>query len=178
MANKSLIEKGYGQVELNHVTFRRDGRIEAQCELPEGVDTLENGAVVAVDAMNREVVVGSAAALTANLPFALHYSPERIAEYENRLANFILKKPELPRLGYLSVGDTFTTNNAEYDDEDFADLDALKEAAALYALGGGAERWQLVDAAGVAAHTGPVARARMTTMPDGQPAVELHVIKA
>lgn len=178
MANKSLIEKGYGQIELNHVAFRRDGRIEAQCELPEGVDTLENGAVVAVDAMNREVVVGSAEALTANLPFALHYSAERIPEYENRLANFVLKKPELPRLGYLAVGDTFTTNNAEYDDTVHADLDALKAATDLYAIGGGAARWQLVAAAGIADHAGPVARARMTTMPDGQPAVELHVIKA
>lgn len=28
-----LIQKGYGQLELNQVAFRRDGRIEAQCFL-------------------------------------------------------------------------------------------------------------------------------------------------
>lgn len=28
-----LTEKGYGQIELNQVAFRRDGRIEAQCKL-------------------------------------------------------------------------------------------------------------------------------------------------
>ena len=28
-----LSKTGYGQVELNNVAFRRDGRIEAQCAL-------------------------------------------------------------------------------------------------------------------------------------------------
>ena len=28
-----LTKSGYGQVELNNVAFRRDGRIEAQCKL-------------------------------------------------------------------------------------------------------------------------------------------------
>ena len=29
---------GYGQVELNKVAFRRDGRIEAQCRLADGIE--------------------------------------------------------------------------------------------------------------------------------------------
>ena len=32
MATKRLVISGYGQVELNNVAFRRDGRIEAQCQ--------------------------------------------------------------------------------------------------------------------------------------------------
>ena len=33
MAIKRMVIDGYGQVELNQVAFRRDGRIEAQCAL-------------------------------------------------------------------------------------------------------------------------------------------------
>ena len=33
MAQKRLVIDGYGQLELNNVAFRRDGRIEAQCAL-------------------------------------------------------------------------------------------------------------------------------------------------
>lgn len=31
MATKRFIIDGFGQVELNNVAFRRDGRIETQC---------------------------------------------------------------------------------------------------------------------------------------------------
>ena len=33
MALQKMEKKGYGQLELNNVAFRRDGRIEAQCAL-------------------------------------------------------------------------------------------------------------------------------------------------
>ena len=33
MAINRLAKNGYGQLELNQVAFRRDGRIEAQCAL-------------------------------------------------------------------------------------------------------------------------------------------------
>ena len=35
MATKRFVIDGFGQVELNNVAFRRDGRIEAQCALDE-----------------------------------------------------------------------------------------------------------------------------------------------
>lgn len=37
---------GKGQIELNNVAFRRDGRIEAQCALTADA---ENGMVLAID---------------------------------------------------------------------------------------------------------------------------------
>ena len=49
---------GYGQVELNNVAFRRDGRIEAQCALDaeDFADVpAENGMLLAVDRVNRAV---------------------------------------------------------------------------------------------------------------------------
>ena len=55
MATKRLVISGYGQVELNNVAFRRDGRIEAQCA-PNATDfksiPVENGMLLAVDDVN------------------------------------------------------------------------------------------------------------------------------
>lgn len=180
MAIKSLIQSGYGQVELNDVAFRRDGRIEAQFPMEADLEFMENGAIYALDGAKGEVKEGSDEALAAGLPLALHYSAERLHDERLQgLKNFRLTPDrELPRLGYLSVGDQITTNNAEYDDEDFADLAALKAAAAagtLFAVGGKSARWVLTADAAVA--NAVVAQVKFTTMPDGQPAVGLYVIK-
>ena len=58
MADKRLVIDGFGQVELNQVSFRRDGRVEAQCAL-DATDfasvPAENGMLLAVDRVNRTV---------------------------------------------------------------------------------------------------------------------------
>ena len=58
MALQKMEMKGYGQLELNNVAFRRDGRIEAQCAL-DAVDfeniAAENGMLLAVDNVKRVV---------------------------------------------------------------------------------------------------------------------------
>ena len=41
MSLKRLVIDGYGQLELNQVAFRRDGRIEAQCPLSEEIEYIE-----------------------------------------------------------------------------------------------------------------------------------------
>ena len=52
MALKRLVIDGYGQLEMNQVAYRRDGRIEAQCAL-DATDfkdvPAENGMLLAVD---------------------------------------------------------------------------------------------------------------------------------
>ena len=58
MAFKRFVIDGYGQLELNNVAFRRDGRVEAQCFLDETdfADVpAENGMLLAVDRVNRAV---------------------------------------------------------------------------------------------------------------------------
>lgn len=58
MSLKRLVIDGYGQLELNNVAFRRDGRIEAQCKLDE-TDfksvPAENGMLLAVDNVKRVI---------------------------------------------------------------------------------------------------------------------------
>jgi hypothetical protein len=129
MALKRLIIEGFGQLELNQVAFPRDGRIEAQLPLGEDFDAVpaENGMLLAVDNVNRVIKKPVAGEI---YPIALHYSAEHMYdEKANALKDFALNKGEfLPRLGYLAVGDKFTTNCLCADDAEFADMAALKKA--------------------------------------------------
>jgi len=121
---------GFGQVELNQVAFRRDGRVAAQCKLNTtdfATTPAENGMLLVVDEVKREVRLPGA---TEAEPVALVYSSEHI--YDERTpglknyANYI--DSFLPRLGYLAKGDRYTTNCLAYDSDEFATEAALKTA--------------------------------------------------
>ena len=63
MALNRLIIDGYGQLELNNVSFPRDGRIEAQCDLAATFTKeapAEVGMLLAVDKANKKVRLPSA----------------------------------------------------------------------------------------------------------------------
>lgn len=175
MAIKRLTIDGYGQIEINNCAFRRDGRIEAQCA-PDTTDfsskVLENGMLLAVDAASRKVKLATSSAL----PIALNYSAEHM--YDERtpgLKNFALNGTDdfYPRLGYLSIGDKFTTNCVSYDSAkdstwttDAAFISALGGTTPLY--GGAAADGSIVVSA-TAPTFGPKLRViEKTTMPDGQ----------
>ncbi len=183
MALTKLTKDGYGQVELNNVAFRRDGRIEAQCALDTNVFSeevpAENGMLLAVDNVTRTVKFATGSIF----PIALNYTAEHM--YDERtpgLKNFKLVPGEfLPRLGYLSTGDKFTTNTVVYDTTEFADEDALFEALAKDALKatpvyGGVSENGYIKLSKTAPTDGPKLLAvALTTMPDGQPAVKFQV---
>lgn len=181
---KRLVIDGFGQVELNNVAFRRDGRIEAQCFLDandfENVPA-ENGMLLAVDNIRRIVKLPVANEV---YPIALVYSSEHIYDertpglknYANRIGEF------LPRLGYLAVGDKYTTNCLAYDDSEYATEDDLLEALAdventiVYA--GICENGAHLLSA-TAPTEGPVLIVRRAfTMPDGTFGVQLQCVKA
>ena len=167
MATK-LAKNGYGQLELNQVAFRRDGRIEAQCKIADGIAHIENGMLLAVNNMNRTVEYVK----TGNVhPIALHYSSEHMYdERANALKDFKLDaKSFLPRMGYLSAGDKYTTNTVEFEgyDDEAAFLAALGKTT-LYAHAA-EDGYHLVNATAEGAVALAVAA---TTMPDGQNAVK------
>ena len=89
-----------------------------------------------------------------------------------------------PRLGYLSVGDKFTTNCAcaEVGEEEVTVAEAWSTAKTnfekneIYGVACELGYIQLVDAIPA---DGPVLRAiEITTMPDGQNAIKFEVIRA
>lgn len=115
MALKKLIENGYGQLELNFAAFRRNGAIEAQCKMAEGIEYLENGMLLAVDRAARTVGYPTGA---EGEVIALNYTTEHMYdEREKALKHFKLDKNTfLPRLGYIGVADKFTTNTVVYEE--------------------------------------------------------------
>ena len=193
MAIVKLTKKGYGQIELNQVAWRRDGRIEAQCRLDDTQfpadataigEVAENGMLFAIDNVTRTLKKATLELAAAEV-IGINYSSEHLYdERKQGLKDFFLTGGEnfLPRLGYLAAGDKFTLNAACYDNGAFADEDAIAEAvnggtpvfAGIASDGSG--YWEITKTAPTA---GPVARViAFTDMPDGQPAVKLQVIKA
>ena len=53
MALKRLVIEGFGQLELNNVAFRRDGRIEAQCAL----DSTDFASVPVLNKLKHKITV-------------------------------------------------------------------------------------------------------------------------
>lgn len=176
MADKKLNEGfGYGQIELNQCAFRRDGRIEAQCKIANGIDFIENGGIFAIDNVKREIGYPTA----DSYMFGLNYTSEHM--YDERLVGGLKyyktdKDSFLPRLGYVAVGDKFTTNTVIYDstltitnavygyvkasDKGYIRLSATKPTDAI----DGAPLLRVIDA--------------KATMPNGAPAVKFQCIKA
>lgn len=176
MADKKLNEGfGYGQIELNQCAFRRDGRIEAQCKIADGIDFIENGGIFAIDNVKHEIGYPTA----DSYMFGLNYTSEHM--YDERLAGGLKyyktdKGSFLPRLGYLAVGDKYTTNTVVYDsaltitnavygyvkagDKGYIRLSATKPTDAI----DGAPLLRVIDA--------------KATMPNGAPAVKFQCVKA
>ena len=176
MAEKKLNEGlGYGQIELNQCAFRRDGRIEAQCKI-EGADYVENGMILAIDNTKREVRYPAA----GDYMFGLNYTSEHM--YDERLVGGLKyyktdKDSFLPRLGYLAVGDKFTTNTVIYDDA--ADITTMVYGY-VKAGDNGYIRLSATDPTENAIAGAPLLRVidAKATMPNGAPAVKFQCIKA
>ena len=181
MAFKRFVIDGYGQLELNQVAFPRDGRVEAQCALDDtdfASIPAENGMLLAVDRVNRKIKFATSANI-AKMPVALNYTTEHMYdERANALKDFKLERGTFyPRLGFLSVGELFTTNCFGYD-ADFADDDAVKEVdlSATDVYGGVSDEGPILLAKS-APSAGPVLKAvEKTTMPDGQFAFKFQVL--
>lgn len=175
MADKKLNNGfGYGQIELNQCAFRRDGRIEAQCKIA-NADYVENGMILAIDNTKHEVSYPTA----SSYMFGLNYTSEHM--YDERLVGGLKyyktdKDSFLPRLGYLSVGDKFTTNTVVY-----ADTLTLTNAVYGYVKDGDNGYIRLsAEKPTDAIAEAPLLRVidAKATMPNGAPAVKFQCVKA
>lgn len=171
----TIERNGYGQLELNQVAFRRDGRIEAQMPYDTETDTtFENGMVVIVDKANGVITKG---VIGEGDLYGIVYTSEEL--YDSRkpgLKNFGVevkggeaKGPEgydvYPRIGFLAVADRFTTNtvvDGTYEDGDIVYVGATGE-------------WTKSKPEN---YGGPVGVVNVSTMPDGQNAIKVVITKA
>jgi hypothetical protein len=165
MALIKLAKEGYGQLELNFAAFRRNGAIEAQCKMAEGIEYLENGMLLAVDRKTRTVGYPTGA---EGEVIALNYTTEHM--YDERakaLRDFKLDKNTfLPRLGYIRTPDKFTTNTVCYEEGTKPADYKYGKACATEGFEGYIELTNTLEGAYV-----EILDAE-TTMPDGQAAVK------
>lgn len=159
----------------------------------------ENGMILVVDNVNRMIHLPEEEddELDANAIYAINYSTEHLYdERHQNLKDFKLHAQPttaqkvgagrvgriwpgydfFPRLGYMSVGDKFTTNTVELGDLSYEDIEENLAKTKYY---GGASATGYIAISTTVPTAGPVLQViKATTMPDGQPALKFQVVKA
>jgi len=172
-----LAKVGYGQIEPNQVTFTRDGRIEGQLPFY-NVDPdvkCENGMLLAVDYVEGQITFPVASDARV---IGINYTSEEL--YDARtpgLKNFYIGAEGYnvnPRIGFLTVGERFTTNTVELGTYTAATLKtAIATGTAVY---GGIGVDGYITISDTKPTFGPVLQAiKVTDLPDGQAAVKFVV---
>ena len=183
MAKKSLsqakfVKLGYGVIEPNHLSARRNGKIYAQLPADKSIEVLENGQFVKYDYANGVVN------FTGEGPWMLVFNEPKVYEDRQTNADFAMKRedyvayvynaandamPEgtvmVPRVMNTDRGDIYTTNMV--DEESLTVGDKLAPNA----------KGILDKASGATATECVWQVAKVYTMPDGQPGVKLIRIK-
>lgn len=157
---------GYGQVEPNHLSAPRDGRVYAQLPAAENITILENGQFVKYDYAAGEVNFDGDGA------WMLVYNEEKLYDERHQMHKDWAQKVEdsydgkiYPRVFGVVAGDIFTTNT-------FADNTVLK-------VGDDVTPSSTNGFLAVGSEGDVVFRVvKEYTLPDGQPAVKLQCIKA
>lgn len=183
MAKKSLsqakfVKLGYGVIEPNHLSARRNGKIYAQLPADKSIEVLENGQFVKYDYANGVVN------FTGEGPWMLVFNEPKPYESRQTNADFAMKRedyvayvynaandamPEgtvmVPRVMNTDRGDIYTTNMV--DEESLIVGDKLAPNAK-----------GILDKASAESATECVWQvAKVYTMPDEQPGVKLIRIK-
>lgn len=155
---------GFAQVEPNHLSAPRDGRVYGQLPAAEGIEVLEQGTFVKYDYANGEVN------FTGEGPWMMVFNEEKLyderkqmhKDYAMQAADFYDKKM-YPRVFGMVEGDIFTTNAFAQDTElNVGDVVAPGDDGILK-VGTGDLQFTVV---------------KEYTMPDGQPGVKLQCTKA
>ena len=183
MAKKSLsqakfVKLGYGQIEANHLSARRNGKIYAQLPADKSIEVLENGQFVKYDYANGVVN------FTGEGPWMLVFNEPKVYGERQTNADFAMKRedyaayvynaandamPEgtvmVPRVMNTDRGDIYTTNMVGEESLTVGDKLAPNAKGILDKASGATATecvWQV---------------AKVYTMPDGQPGVKLIRIK-
>ena len=182
MAKKSLsqakfVKLGYGQIEANHLSARRNGKIYAQLPADKSIEVLENGQFVKYDYANGVVN------FTGEGPWMLVFNEPKVYGSRETNADFAMKRedyaayvynaandamPEgtvmVPRVMNTDAGDIMTINLVDEESLTVGDKLAPRDADGILVKNEAATEcvWQV---------------AKVYTMPDEQPGVKLIRIK-
>lgn len=161
---------GYRQVEDNHLSAKRDGRVYAQLPAADGINVLEQGTFVKYDYAEGEVN------FTGDGPWMMVYNEEKLYDERRQMhSDYAMTKEGTadgkmyPRVLGMVAGDIYTTNNLADDSYTVGDEVApnatgiLDKTSAATAKTNGTLLLKVV---------------KEYTLPDMQPAVKLQVIQA
>lgn len=162
--NKAEV-KGSRQVEPNHLSAPRDGRIYAQLPADDSIEKLEQGTFVKYDYAAGKVNFTGEGAWMMVFNEEKHYDERKQShkDYAMQKSDFY-DGVMVPRVFGMVAGDIFTTNNMA-DGEYSAGDKVAPQADGVLAKSQGSE-------------TLVCKVIKETTMPDGQPALKLQVITA
>ena len=178
LSQATFVKLGYGQIEANHLSARRNGKIYAQLPADKSIEVLENGQFVKYDYANGVVN------FTGEGPWMLVFNEPKVYEDRQTNADFAMKRedyaayvynaandamPEgtvmVPRVMNTDRGDIYTTNMVGEENLTVGDKLAPNAKGILDKASGATATecvWQV---------------AKVYTMPDGQPGVKLIRIK-
>lgn len=178
LSQATFVKLGYGQIEANHLSARRNGKIYAQLPADKTIEVLENGQFVKYDYANGVVN------FTGEGPWMLVFNEPKVYGSRETNADFAMKRedyaayvynaandamPEgtvmVPRVMNTDRGDIYTTNMV--GEESLVKGDKLAPNA----------KGILDKASGATATECVWQVAKVYTMPDGQPGVKLIRIK-
>lgn len=153
----------YAQVEDNHLSAKRDGRVYASLPAADDIEVLEQGMFVKYDYAEGEVN------FTGDGAWFMVYNEEKLYDERKQMhRDFALRKVDCsdgvitPRVLGMVAGDIYTTNAVAKDTYSVGDK-----------LTPGDDGWLKKGEGDLTLKV-----VKETTMPDGQPAVKLQVIKA
>lgn len=155
----------FAQVEDNHISAKRDGRVYGQLPADKAIDTLEQGMFVKYDYAN------GAVKFTGDGPWMMVYNEEKLYDERKQMhRDYAMQRSAFydgemyPRVLGIVPGDIWTTNALAKGSYKVGDKVAPGSDGFLAAGEGDGELvCQVV---------------KETTMPDGQPAVKLQCIVA
>lgn len=182
MAINARLTSTNGVLEKNAVIYPRTGNIMAMFPLDETVAKAENGMLLGVNYSKGVIEYPSA---TSDAIMILD-SAEK--EYDKNVAglNQHYLTPThgyMPRLGKLEINDRFTTSSVAYDKTVFADIEAIAAAveAGVYGKACTTEGYKgLIELTKTSVATEKVGLKveKVTTLPNGEPAIKFAVITA
>lgn len=156
---------GYRQVEPNHLSAPRNGRVYGQLPADESIEKLEQGTFVKYDYAAGKVD------FTGEGPWMMVYNEEKLYDERHQMhRDYAMLKTDFydgvmtPRVFAMELGDIYTTNNLADGSYTLGDK-VTPGSDGILAAGGT-----------IAAGTLVLKVVKEYTLPDGQPAVKLQVV--
>lgn len=176
MAIKRFACEKYASLEMNYAEYLATGNIVSQIPLGENFKDMrcENGMIVNADRSQAAIALAD----ENTVLYGIVYTAEKeYLPWEPGLKHFSKGMGDYPRIGVLSKGDTFTTNCLCYDDGEFADEAAIKEAmdAGDVFVGVNAGVMKLTKTAPT---TGLMGKAvKFYTVPNGEAGIKVNIAR-